>query len=180
MTQLKNIKSKLHGAQRIVMQTEMNSTVRKIVEMRQANEMGKIIEVLSCQPRDQVDLQTLPCNLKGQIVDHKEIQEKLKEYFTDWYASPKHLDPAAKKMDKCDEWWSTLLDFDHSVDSPQQLHPDSRIPPELQDGLRRVCAKKVTGQTSDRIEEAIYRDVKYEDISEAINDITNDGAAAVR
>jgi hypothetical protein len=50
---------------------------------------------MSGKPREEIDLQTLPLEEEGLIIDHYSIQHKVISYFRDWHCVPKTLDPAA-------------------------------------------------------------------------------------
>ena len=92
---MKLIKGQMHGADRADMRLAMNTEIRNREKLRKANKLGKLIELLSCRPPEDLYLQTLPCPVRGQIVDHYANQETLNAYFYDWHAISKDHDPAA-------------------------------------------------------------------------------------
>ena len=172
----KQVKDELHGTKRTQYRAAQNSTIRSLDTMRANKEIGPSIERLACQPRVQVTLQTLPCPIKGQIVDPHQISDKLKDYFTDWYSSPSSLDPAARALDSDPSFWKSLLHYDSTQPLPQPLHPNSSIPLPLQDGLRRACASKLSPDTTARIEDVLQAPVTFQDFTDAIQDVKTNGA----
>ena len=170
------IKSQLHGAKRAVLRAEMSQAIARRDKLRTDKRIGDLIEEMSGHPRTQMDLHTLPCAIRGQIVDHFEIHQILTDYFTEWYASPPNLDPAARHIAQHPDFWDTLLERDHKHATPHLLHPNSAIPPELQDGLRSACASKVTDDFRKKLDDIIRAPVTRTDFNEALTGITNGGA----
>ena len=174
--QLKDIKHMLHGSKRAEMRTNQNDELRHREELRKKKQLGTLIELLTYDPKRDLDLQTLPCPTRGQVVDHYENQRTLNKYFHDWHAIPPDLDPAAHHLAHKPLWWTTLLQYDAEDDANKPLHPDSSIPTALQDGLRKVCAKKVSIEVQNTVEDAIYADITYEQFNEALKHIKTDSA----
>jgi hypothetical protein len=124
------------------MRANESPATRKLDELYEEEELGRVIKHLSGRADDQLELQSLPCPTNGQITDHYALQAIVNEYFHEWHAIPKTLDPAADLLARHPEWWQSLLHYEDTGE-PQHLHPDSNIPLPLQDGLRKVCAVKV-------------------------------------
>jgi hypothetical protein len=158
------------------MRAEMSAEIQRRDQLRLDNKLGAMIETLSSHPQDQLDLQTLACAVRGQIVDHHEIHQVLKEYFRDWYDTPQDLDPAAHSLSHDPHYWETLLHLDPACHTPPLLHPDSAIPAPLQTGLRRACAMKTTPSFNTLLADNINKEIAYEEFSRELNALTN-GAA---
>jgi hypothetical protein len=112
---LRTIKGKLHGAMRIIMRAEMSAEIRRRDQLRWDKRIGEMVEAMSGNPREQLDLRTLPCPIRGQIVDHHDIHLLLTAFFADWYAVPPDLDAAAQCLSTHPHLWSTLLDKDEHL-----------------------------------------------------------------
>ena len=169
------IKGWSHGAMRIIMRGEMSAAIKHRDRLRQEHKIGAMIEAMSGEPRDQLDLHTLPCHIRGQLVDHREIHEALTAYFKEWHSTPLDLDPAARNMDT-PHFWRTLLHPSSHIIAPPDLHPDSCIPKILQRGLRQACARKVSDAFCTRMSAAIHAPVTFAEFQEAIKNIPNGGA----
>jgi hypothetical protein len=52
------------------MRDEQNANLHEREELRKIGQLGKLIELLTCNPPNELDLQTLPCPTAGQIADH--------------------------------------------------------------------------------------------------------------
>jgi len=175
-TIIDSIKDQLHGAKRVILRAEMSQAIARRDKLRADKRIGDLIEEMSGHPRSQMDLHTLPCAIRGQIVDHFEIHQTLTDYFTEWYSSPSNLDPAARHISQHPDFWDTLLERDPKQARPHRLHPDSAIPPELQDGLRSACASKVTDDFRQRLDDVIRAPVTRTEFNDTLDGITNGGA----
>jgi len=170
-----NLKSMIHGRQREEYRRNMGKEVRKMEDLRQRENLGRLIELLSGKPREQLDLQTLPSAEEGQIVDHHRNQATINEFFRAWHAIPPDLDAAAQHLSTHPLWWQSLLHLDPD-EAPRILNKRSAIPEALQKGLRRVCAKKVTQEVEDEVREVVYAPITIEDFGDALDDIVTGGA----
>jgi hypothetical protein len=59
---------------------------------------------------------------------------------------------------------------------PKLLHHCSKIPEAMQDGLRRVCAVKVSDYVKADVKAAIGDPITFQDFNEPLNAICNEGA----
>jgi hypothetical protein len=62
------------------MRDEQNANLHEREELRKIRQLDKFIELLTCNPPNELDLQTLPCYTAGQIADHYVIQRTLNQY----------------------------------------------------------------------------------------------------
>jgi hypothetical protein len=166
---IRQIKGMLHGSKRAALREDTNEAIRDRDAMHKMAKLGMLIQLLSCEPPDTLDLQTLPCPIAGQITDHYEIQRLVHAHLFRWHAIPKNLDPAAEKLAKDPEWYKTLLHYDPEVHQGQPLHRESKIPLEFHDGLRKVCSKKASEETTKIIQDTIYSEITFEQFDEALN-----------
>jgi hypothetical protein len=176
LQQITQIKGLLQGKRRATMRDEQNANLHEREELRKIGQLGKLIELLTCNPPNELDLQTLPCPTAGQIADHYVIQRTLNEYFQGWYAIPTDLDPAATRLATDPVWHSALYVYVPEVHDGVPLHPESNIPVDMQEGLRKVCSQKASDETSKIIEEAIYADITYEHFDEALVELKTGSA----
>lgn len=139
--QLKQLKGDAHGRDRMEMLSKQDSGISKRQELWRENRLGTLIKLMTGAPETTLDLQTLPCPTRGQIVNHFEIQVALNQFFHDWHAIPQNLDPAAKRLATNNIWWLSLLHQNQQT-LEQPLHEESKIPLALQQGIRKVCQKK--------------------------------------
>ena len=179
--------SELQGEKRRFMRMQSSPAYARLEEFHANKELGKIIQQLSCRPPDMLDLQSLPCPTRGQITNHYTVQIVLNSYFKDWHAIPKSLDPAADKLARDPDWWHSLLEYRTKTGpEPLQTTPSeenilpldygSAIPLPLQDGLRRVCAVKVSKPVELCLQQVLDEPITYDDFNLAINSLTNGGA----
>jgi hypothetical protein len=97
------------------MRDETNANLHEREELRKIRQLGKLIEFLTCNPPNELDLHTLPCPTAGQIVDHYAIQRTLNEYFQGWYAILTDLDSAATRLATDPVWHSALYFYEPEV-----------------------------------------------------------------
>ena len=64
------LKNQLHGKKRASLQAESNATQRERQDLDREAKLGMLIDQLTCTPPQDLDLQTLPCPIAGQITDH--------------------------------------------------------------------------------------------------------------
>ena len=128
--QLKMLKSEMHGADRSEMRLTQNSTIRYHDQLRAQGKLAMLIRLLTGDPDYELDLQTLPV---GQIVEHYEIQRRINQYFEDWHAIPKTLDPAARHLAVDPLWWLTLLHCEPTDSNGSQLTEEPQASPSLPD-----------------------------------------------
>jgi hypothetical protein len=174
-SRIRTLKTHVHAKRRNQLRSETNSRIQHIEELRATKQLGKLIELLSGAPQQQLDLQTLPSETAGLITDHYEIQRHLNTYFTDWLAIPDDLDPAADHMTRHPLYWQSLLN-PRDPTNPRPLHQHSRIPISHQKGLRRVCAKKVSAEVEQLVRAAENAPITFADFDRAIDDLSNGGA----
>jgi len=173
--QLKQLKGDAHGRNRTEMIEKQDDGTRKRQQLWQENRLGTLIRLMTGAPASTLDLQTLPCPTRGQIVDHFEIQVALNEFFHDWHAIPQNLDPAARRLATNNIWWLSLL-HQTEQDLVKPLHEDSKIPLALQQGIRKVCQKKVTPRVEKLLQEAIDRPITFDQFEATINALPSGGA----
>ena len=160
------------------MREKINPAIQKLDKLRQALKLGEVIQRLSGRSPGHLDLQSLPCPLTGQITDPLQIHDNVQDFFEDWHALPKNLDPAAHHLAQHPTWWKSLLEYTETG-SPQLLTKRSQIPPPLQNGLRRACAVKVSPRIETLLDETINRPVTYEEFNSSLNDIPAGGAGGL-
>ena len=177
-SQIKKVKDCLHGTLRRDMRDKINPIIKKRDKLWKQRQLSQLIEQLSGRGRGQLDLQSLPCPILGQMTDQNQIKDTLHDYFKEWHAIPPGLDPAADHLARHPTWWQNLLTYEDKGD-PQLLHKKSKIPSELQDGLRRACAVKVTAPVQDKIHTAVNERVTFNEFNSSLNDMANGGAAGV-
>jgi hypothetical protein len=61
----------------------MNSNICQQSKLHSDGKLGQLIQLMSGQPKEEVDLQTLPSEEEGLIIDHYGIQHKVISYFKD-------------------------------------------------------------------------------------------------
>jgi hypothetical protein len=97
---------------------------------------------MSGKPKEELDLQTVPSEEEGLIIDHYRIQHKVISYFKHWYCIPKTMDPVADYLATHPLFCQSLLK--NRKTTSKILNKRSRIPGDMQKGLRKNCKKKVT------------------------------------
>jgi len=153
-----------------------NARLAIVNEAYRSKDLAKVIKLLTAQPGDHCDLQTLHCPTKGQITDHFAIHSHVTAFFREWYNSPPDLDAAAQNLTTTPDWWKELLCLpEHSSTAPL-LHPLSKIPKHLQQGLRKVCATKASPTIQAEIAAEIDRLITFDDFSTAIDALKPDSA----
>jgi len=170
---IRKLKGLVHGSQRDRLRLATNDRIRQLEQLRENKDLRRLIEILSGRPRDQLDLNALPSDTEGLIIDHYRIQQKLNEYFADWHSIPKTLDPAADHLAKHPLFWQSLL---IPRATPKILTRHSRIPQDLQMGLRKNCEKKVSAETEAKVLAAENKPITFEDFNNALKDLVNGGA----
>ena len=194
---INSLLKELQGERRRFLRTKSSPAFARLEEFHANKELGKIISQLACRPPDMLDLQSLPCPTRGQIIDHYTVQVVLNDYFREWHAIPASLDPAADKLARDPDWWHSLLEYrtrssEHTAshdsttpsNGPRQVNTEdilpldysSSIPLSLQDGLRRVCAVKISQPIKDCLQNVLDETITFEDFDAAINALTNGGA----
>jgi hypothetical protein len=175
-TQITRIKTSLHGTRREEMRESTNPVIKKRAALHKAKKLGQLIQQLSGRSQGQLDLQSLPSSEYGQLTDPIEIKDTLNDFFQDWHAIPKGLDPAAHQLAHHPTFWQSLLRY-QDTGTPQVLNKASNIPPALQDGLRRACSVKVSPAVEQYVHEVVNQEVDFSEFNQAINNIPNGGAA---
>ena len=152
------------------MQTRTNLQHREVLDAHNSKQLGKVIRLLTAQPPQSCNLHTLHCPTEGQITDHFRIHIKVTEFFSNWYQAPPDMDPSTEALTTTPDWWKQLL----SIPSGSQykgLHPNSAIPPDLQIGLRKVCATKASPAIQAEIQASIDKLITYDEFSAAIDNL---------
>jgi hypothetical protein len=117
------------------MRANESPATRKLDELYEEGELGQVIKHLSGRADERsTELQRLPCPSIGQVTDYYAFLAIVSEYYHEWQALPKTLDPAADLLARHPVWWQSLLHYEDTGE-PQRLHPDSDIPLPLKDGL---------------------------------------------
>jgi hypothetical protein len=86
------------------------------------------------------------------------------------------MDPTAERFAKYPDWFKTFYDYDPQVRQGMPLHMTSNTPLEFYDGLRKVCSKKASEETSQVLQDTIYSDISLEHFHEALNCLKTDSA----
>jgi hypothetical protein len=84
-TTIIKFKSLVHGSQRDALQKEMNSNIQQRSELYVDSKLGQLIQLMSGKPKEELNLQTLPLEEEGLIIDHNCIHHKVISYFKDWH-----------------------------------------------------------------------------------------------
>jgi len=174
--QVTRIKSALHGTRRAEMRESTNPIIKKRAILHKAKKLGQLIQQLSGGSPGQLDLQSLPNSDYGQLTDPVEIQDTLNDFFQDWHAIPKGLDPAVHQLAHHPTLWQSLVQYQEKG-TPQLLNKASSIPLPLQDGLRRACSVKVSPAVEQYVHEVVNQEVDFSEFNAAVNNIPNGGAA---
>jgi hypothetical protein len=138
-----------HGRNRKDIRARMNARVAKIEQLR-IEKLGKVIRLLGDEEYTSLDLYTLrgedgkTCTTPAGVVNILGI------LFGNCFQVPGNLDPAALAIKKSPVLWQKLAhppsDIQKATDSPDghivSIHPDFKIPKDLQDGLLRECRSK--------------------------------------
>jgi hypothetical protein len=95
---------------------------------------------MSGKLREELDLQTIPTNEEGPIIDHYRIQHKIISYFKDWNCIPKTLDPADHLTTL--NLLALLAISPQKVEKHQNLNKRSRIPEDMQKGLQNTVGRR--------------------------------------
>jgi hypothetical protein len=137
---IKQIKGLLQGKRRATMLDKQNANLHEREEHRKIEQLGKLIELLTCHPPSKLDLKTLPCPTAGQIADYYVIQRTLNLYFQGWYAIPTDLDLAATRLATDPVWHSALYIYVPEVHDGVPLHPEFNMP--VQEDCARYARKR--------------------------------------
>lgn len=168
---IKQTHAHLHGADRYRMRLLSNKEIQKREALRLQGKHGRLIELLTNGGTNMdLDLTTIPCPHTGQITDPAAVHAHISAFFTDWYTIPTTLDPAGSQLAHNMEWARSLLEY-HDTGIPQTLHPQSKIPIHMQDGIRRTCAIKVTQQVRDQLRDTTNQPLTFKEFDDAINQI---------
>jgi hypothetical protein len=125
LQQIKQTKGLLHGKRQTTMRDEQNANLYEREELRKIEQLGKLIEFLTCNPPNELDLQTLPCPTAKQIANDYVIQETLNPYFQGWYVIPTDLVLAATRLTTDHVLHSALNVYAQEVHDGVPLHPNS-------------------------------------------------------
>ena len=168
---IKQVHRHLHGADRHRMRLLCNAEICRREELRIRGKHGRLIELLSTGGiRSDLDLTTIPCPLTGQITDPTLVHEHINTFFKEWYAIPADLDPAAQRLAGDMEWARSLLEY-NATGLPQQLHPESKIPVNMRDGIRRTCARKVSPIVQAQLQDITAQPLTFDEFDDAITQI---------
>jgi len=168
-TQRTLIKRTLHGTLRTHMQRQANAHYTDVLQAHNSRSLGKVIQLLTCQPNLHCDLNTLHCPSEGQITEHFRIHNKVTEFFSQWYQAPTDMDPSTEALTITPDWWKQLLQPPSS--EFKGLHPSSAIPTNLQVGLRKACAVKASPAIQQEIKASLDQLITFDEFSAAIDDL---------
>jgi hypothetical protein len=162
----------------------MNARVAEIEQLRLDNKLGKVIRLLRDKEYTSSDLSTLRGEDGRTYITPATVAKVLDKSFDGWFSVPTKLDPAALAIEEDGTLWKELVDppshIQEQMDDPNEvlppIHPDSRIPKDLKDGLRRACRRKSTPQMEEDMSEALARAVPLEEFTAAIKHISKDKA----
>jgi hypothetical protein len=127
---------------------------------------------MSGKPRKELDLQPLPSEEEGLIIDHYHIQHKGIRYFRDWHYILKTLRLAAECLATHPLLWPSLL---RTQTTSKILNKRSQIPQDMQKGLHKNCEKKVTPEIEAKVREAEGTPITFRNFETALKDIVNGG-----
>jgi hypothetical protein len=145
------IKARLHGRMRQKYRLQMNARVREIQEQVQLNQISKVVRKLTDKPFNKVDLSFI-MNKEGTLVDSpRAVHAIINKHFSEWHAPPPDMDPAAISLHQDPYFLDTIM----TGDSPQFLHPDSRIPIDLQQLILNSLRRPLGAEASVEMQEAV-------------------------
>jgi hypothetical protein len=112
------------------------------------------------------------------------VAKILDNCFGNWFGVPENLNPAALAIERSPVLWQELAhpppDIQAAMDSPDghipPIHPDSKIPKDLQDGLRRACRSKATPTLRQDMQELLASAYTFEEFKSAIKQFSKDKA----
>jgi hypothetical protein len=130
----------------------MNTRVAEKEKLRFDNKLGEVIRLLGDNEYVSIDFSTLRGEDGRTRTTPAEVSEVLEQNFGSWFSVPSNLDPAALAIEEDQALYQELVDppphIKQQMDKPNgvlpPIHPDSKIPKALQDGLRRACQRKST------------------------------------
>jgi hypothetical protein len=108
-TRIKKLKPLVDGSQRDALEKKINSNIQQCSELHSDSKLGQLIQLMSGKPKEELDLQILPSEEEGLIIDHYRIQHKVISYFKDWHCISKTLDPAADCLATHPLFWQSFL-----------------------------------------------------------------------
>jgi hypothetical protein len=125
----------------------MNARVAEMEKLRLDNKLGKVIRLLGDNEYISIDFSTLRGEDGQTRTTPAEVTKVLEKNFDSWFSVPSNLDPAALAIEEDQALYQELVDppphIKEQMDKPDgvlpSIHPDSKIPMALQDGLRRAC-----------------------------------------
>jgi hypothetical protein len=181
---IRAMRSLLHGRKRQDMRRRMNERVAKIERLRLDNKLGKVIRLLGDKQYTTLDLSTLRGEDGCTRTTPSAVTSLCNTYFRDWFGVPSKLDPAAMAIETSKTVWKELVDppdwIIEQMDNPNgvlpPIHEDSRIPKDLQDGLRRACRRKATPQMETDMKVALDEPFSLEEFTAAIRHLSPDKA----
>jgi hypothetical protein len=179
---IKALKSLLHGRNRHDMRARMNKRVAEIERLRIEKKLGKVIRLLGDGEYTTLDLSTLRGEDGKVRTTPAEVAKVLDSSFEGWFGVPQNLDPVALAIEEDDALWNLLVDpppdIKEQMDNPNgvlpPIHPDSKIPKSLQDGLRRACMRKSTPELEEDMRLALDQPFSLEEFTAAIKHLSKD------
>jgi hypothetical protein len=111
-----------------------------------------------------------------------EVANIIDKHFDGWFQVLSKLDPAVLATEEDQALWPELVDppphIKEQMDKPNgvlpQIHPDSKIPKDLQDGLHRACQQKYTPQMEEGMSAALAQAYSLEEFTAAIKHLSKD------
>jgi hypothetical protein len=130
----------------------MNARVAKIEQLCIEKKLGNVVHLLGDEEYASVDLSALRGEDGKICTIPAGVANILDKFFGIWFQIPDNLDPAALVIEKSPVLWQELThlspDMQKAMDSlngcTPPIHPDSKIPKDLQDGLRQAYRSKAT------------------------------------
>ena len=166
------------------MRTRMNARVTEIEQLRLDKKLGKVIRLLGDGEYTSIDFSTLRGEDGRTRTTPAEVTKVLEQNFDSWFSVPTNLDPAALAIEEDQALYQELVDppphIKEQMDKPNgilpPIHPDSKIPKALQDGLRRACQRKSTPQMEEDMSATLAQAFSLEEFTAAIKHLSKDKA----
>jgi hypothetical protein len=73
------------------MRDKSNAYLHECQDLNKAGKLSMLIDLLTCAPPKDLDLQKIPCPIAGQITYYYEIQRLVHAHLYRWHAIPKNL-----------------------------------------------------------------------------------------
>jgi hypothetical protein len=154
--------------------------VAEIKKLRLDNKLGKVIQLQSNKEYMSLDLSTFRGEDGHTRTTPHEVVYIIDKFFDGWYLVPSNLDPTALAIEEDQALYQELVDppphikeqMDKLNGISPPIHPDSKIPKDLQDGLRRACQRKSTPQMEEDMSANLAQAFSLEESTAAIKHLS--------